>query len=111
MHTSVQSRLCYYLCYCVSDKLIQRLQDGPRLTRYKPLQYQQLQVLLEAQRISSQHTEHKVRERFKYNVMSLCFFTAGQTARCRSFNLLKVKSKSSSSSCMFKLQLASKQYI
>ncbi|XP_012691808.2 coiled-coil domain-containing protein 148 [Clupea harengus] len=43
------------------EKLTLRLRDGLGSSKYKPVQYEQLQAMLEAKRITSQHIEEKVR--------------------------------------------------
>ncbi|XP_048094290.1 coiled-coil domain-containing protein 148-like isoform X1 [Alosa alosa] len=44
------------------EKLTLRLKDGLGSSKYKPVQYEQLQAMLEAKRIASQHIEDKVRK-------------------------------------------------
>ena len=43
-----------------TEKLTLRLRDGLGSSKYKPVQYEQLQAMLEAKRITSQHIEEKV---------------------------------------------------
>lgn len=43
-----------------TEKLTLHLKDGLGSSKYKPVQYEQLQAMLEAKHIASQHIEEKV---------------------------------------------------
>ncbi|XP_037394916.1 coiled-coil domain-containing protein 148 isoform X2 [Pygocentrus nattereri] len=45
-----------------TEKLTQRLKNGLGLAKYKPVQYEELQAMVEAKRLSSEHIEYKVKK-------------------------------------------------
>ncbi|XP_066497203.1 coiled-coil domain-containing protein 148-like isoform X2 [Hoplias malabaricus] len=54
----------FLVCHRAEDteKLTQRMKNGLGLSKYKPVRYDELQAMLEAKRLSSEHIEHKVRK-------------------------------------------------
>lgn len=49
-----------YVLYA-SEKLTQRVKDDLGITKYKPVQYDELQAMVEAKKLHSEKIEHKVR--------------------------------------------------
>ncbi|KAL6484410.1 hypothetical protein MHYP_G00064550 [Metynnis hypsauchen] len=45
-----------------TEKLTQRLKNGLGLAKYKPVQYEELQAMVEAKKLSSEHIEYKVKK-------------------------------------------------
>ncbi|XP_072541121.1 coiled-coil domain-containing protein 148-like [Salminus brasiliensis] len=45
-----------------AEKLTKRVRTGLGLSKYKPVQYEELQAMVEAKKLSSEHIEHKVQK-------------------------------------------------
>lgn len=54
-----------------SEKLTQRVKDELGITKYKPVQYDKLQAMVEAKKMYSEKIEQKVR---RDNIVILLFF-------------------------------------